>query len=107
MSEPSSTNQGNGHDKDGKFAVGNKLGKGNPFASQVNKLRSAMLNAVTAEDMTALTARLLAQSLKGNVAASRVLLDRLLGPSVACDILERLERLEATIEQENLRHGRF
>lgn len=86
-------------DNKGHFIKGNKEGRGNPHSKQVNAFRSALLEAVKEKDVKDIVKRLLKQALEGNMAASKILLDRLLGPPVQADILERLERLEAETEQ--------
>ena len=63
----------------GRFQVGNPGGPGNPHARAVGRLRSAMLGAVTDEDIKAICARLVAMAREGNVAAAREVLDRCLG----------------------------
>lgn len=84
----------NGRDGKGRFAKGNKGGPGNPHAVQVGKLRAALLNAVTEDDIREIAAGLVRQAKGGNVPAARELLERLLGPPVASDIIERLDELE-------------
>jgi len=86
-------------DSKGHFTKGNKEGKGNPHSKQVNTFRSALLEAVREKDIKDIVKTLLEQTLGGNMAACKILLDRLLGPPVQADILERLERLEAETEQ--------
>lgn len=86
-------------DNKGHFIKGNKEGRGNPHSKQVNAFRSALLEAVKEKDVKDIVKRLLKQALEGNTAACKILLDRLLGPPVQADILERLERLEAETVQ--------
>jgi hypothetical protein len=99
MSDTPSTTASNGRDGDGKFAPGNKLAKGNPFARRVAKLRLALFKAVTPDDLAAVIAALLAQAKSGDVASIKELLQRLLGPPEAVDLVERIEALEAKINQ--------
>ena len=57
----------------GRFVVGYEGGPGNPFAGQINKLRSAILKAVTPEDITALFRAGFEMAMdKNNKAAERV-----------------------------------
>lgn len=56
------------------------------------------MSAVSTDDLALLIERLLKQALGGNVQAAKVLLDRLLGPPQPLDILERIEQLEAAVE---------
>ncbi len=58
---------------------GNKAAKGNPHAQHVGKLRSALLEAATAEDMGAIARKLVESAKAGNVQAVKELLDRLVG----------------------------
>lgn len=76
--EPSA-NGSNGHGPDGKFLQGNPGGPGNPHAAEVSQLRSALLQAVTADDLRNVIAALVNQAKSGNVQAAKVLLDRLFG----------------------------
>lgn len=81
-------------DEKGRFLPGTRGGKGNPFAAQVNRLRSALLNAVSEKDVIEVVHALLDTAKGGDVAASKVLFDRVLGKPLEADILERIEALE-------------
>ena len=95
MSPPApSPNGGNGRNALGRFAAGNPGGPGNPLGPQVARLRSALLRAVTEEDMRALIAKLLELAKGGNVQAIKEVLDRCLGKPQEADLIERLEQLE-------------
>ena len=85
MIEAPSTNGSNGHDTNGRFAAGNQFGRGNPLAAQVARLRSAMLSAVTEDDMKAVVGKLVALAKDGDVSAIKLLLDRVLGKVVAVE----------------------
>lgn len=74
------THATNGRLPNGRFAVGNPGGSGNPFARRVGALRSAILDAVTAEQMRALFAKLLAMALGGDLAAAALVLRYAVGP---------------------------
>lgn len=84
----------NGRDGRGRFVRGNKGGPGNPYARRIGRLRSALLDAVTPEDLREVAAALVREAKGGSVPAAREIIDRLLGPPVAADIVERLEALE-------------
>jgi len=73
------------HDARGKFAPGNRLGRGNPHAQRVNRLRTALLKTVTPEDMREITAKLVELSKAGDLDAAELLLDRVFGRVVARD----------------------
>ena len=76
------------------FKTGNPGGPGNPFAARAGRIRAALLEAVTDDDVAEVVAALVREAKAGNVPAARVLLDRTLGPPVAADLLERLEAVE-------------
>src|SRR5262249_23948337 len=65
----------NGRDGHGRFAPGNQAaaGRANHFARQVAALRQTLVNAVTADDVRAVAAKLLDQAKAGDVASARLL----------------------------------
>jgi hypothetical protein len=89
-----STTAVNGRLEDGRFGPGNKLSRGNPHARRVAELRSAMLKAVSNEDLRMVIDSILKQAKAGDVASAKVLLERVLGPPEAADLMERLDVLE-------------
>ena len=94
MSNTPSANGPNGRNAKGQFARGNPGGPGNPEAAKVQKLRSALLRAVTASDVRDVTKKLIDKAKGGDAACIKILFDRLLGPAQSADFLERLEALE-------------
>ncbi len=71
---------GDGRDeRTGQFLPGNAGGKGNPHARHVAALRSALIGAVTPEDVAAAVRALIDKAKAGDVAAIRELLDRCIG----------------------------
>ena len=58
MTTAPSPNGPNGRDTQGRFTKGNPGGPGNPYALQAGRLRSAMLKAVTEDDIRAVVAKL-------------------------------------------------
>ena len=68
-----------GRDERGRFAPGNGGGPGNPFARRVAKLRAALVQRVTEEDMAHIAEQLIAQAKLGNVAAIKLLFQYVLG----------------------------
>ena len=98
MSNTPSQNGLNGRDEKGRFAPGNPGGPGNPHARKVGKLRSAMLNAVTEAELTAVIKKLVDLAKSGNVPAAKEVLDRCLGRPVEADLLERLDELETMLK---------
>ena len=98
MTTTPSPNGPNGRDRDGRFAKGNPGGPGNPHAAKVASLRSALLAAVTEDDMGEIAARLVQLAKEGDLAAVRELFLRTLGRPLEHDILDRLEQLEAAVQ---------
>jgi len=92
-----SPNGDNGRDSLGRFAVGNSGGPGNPHAAQVGRLRSALLDAVTSDDMRAVALALVEKAKAGDITAARVLSDRVLGKPVEADVIARLEAIEVAV----------
>lgn len=90
---------GDGRGPGGRFAKGNKAGRGNPHAQKAQQLRAAVMRALTAGELRAVVKKLVAQALDGDVTAAREVLLRALGPPVPWDLEERLSRIEATLEE--------
>lgn len=97
MSDTPSPNGDNGRDAGGRFAKGNPGGPGNPHARQVAELRSALLSAVSIDDLLAVIKALVQKAQGGDVQATKLLLDRLLGASEALDVLIRLDALDEQV----------
>src|SRR4051812_23115097 len=71
----------------GQFEPGNKLGRGNPLAGRVAKIRGILLQRLTPEDAREIADALIRQAKGGDLAAIRELLDRTVGkPTVAVEI---------------------
>src|SRR5579871_5549414 len=68
-----------GRDAKGRFAKGNPGGPGNPFARHVAKLRSALVECVTEEDIRRIAQDLLAHAKLGSLPAIRILFMYVLG----------------------------
>ncbi|MDB5320580.1 MAG: hypothetical protein JWN40_2211 [Phycisphaerales bacterium] len=99
MSQSPSPSGPNGRSAGGQFGPGNKAGKGNPFAKRVAKLRSALFRAVTPADLTEVVRVLVSSAKSGDVAATKELLQRLLGPPVELDFIERMAALEKQLAE--------
>jgi len=95
-----------GRDASGRFAPGNRGGPGNPHAKKVAKLRSALFETVTEDDMKAVAAKLVEMARAGELPAIRELLERTLGRPVEADFLERLDELEKHLTQPHERGAR-
>jgi hypothetical protein len=94
-----STASNGDRDAGGRFTPGNRAARGRRanIAERTAELRDAMSGAVTPDDLRAIVGALLTEARNGNTRAAALLLDRLLGPAVAADIIERIEHLEAAL----------
>ena len=66
-------------DSAGRFATGNPGGPGNPFARRVAQLRSALLDAVSDDDLREIVSALVTRAKSGDVVAAREILTRIIG----------------------------
>ncbi len=78
-----STNGANGRDGRGRFTTGNAGGPGNPHARKVGRLRSRLVECVTADDLREVVRKLVAMAKGGDLAAIREVLDRTIGKPTA------------------------
>lgn len=88
---------GNGRGPGGRFATGNRLGRGSPLAGRAAKLRAALLASVSDEDIREIAATLVQKAKEGDLPAIAQLLDRVLGKPTASDLMERVEKLEEAL----------
>ena len=74
----------NGRSSRGTFGPGNQFGSGNPHRSQVQKLRGAMLAAITAEDVQMIVLAMIDKAIAGDIAAAKLILSTI-GPPTEGD----------------------
>src|SRR5262245_25101507 len=91
-----------GRDCNGRFTNNNQGGPGNPHARRVAALRSALLKAVTEEDIAAVAQRLLEQAKQGDVASARLLFAYALGKPQAAPDPDALDRHEWDVLKESV-----
>jgi hypothetical protein len=77
--EETTTQPNEQRDGKGRFTAGNPGGPGNPFARQVAKLRQALIDAVTPQDIQKVAAKLIELAAEGNVQAAKLLLTYVIG----------------------------
>lgn len=82
----------------GRFAPGNRLGRGNPLAGRAAKIRAELLRVLSPTEARRIAKRLLEQAKTGDLAAIRELLDRTIGKPATADVLERLDEMEARLQ---------
>lgn len=97
----STTNGLNGWEANGRFAPGNAGGPGNPLGRRTAELRSAMLNAVTDDDIRAIIKNLVASALGGDVMAAREVLNRTVGRAPAYE--DQMESAAVATSPEDIR----
>ena len=87
MSDPAVNPGPDGRHPDGRFAPGNRIARGNPIHRRMAHLRSALLDAATAEDVRAVAAKLAELARQGDVAAAKVWLEHTVGkPPAALEL---------------------
>ena len=64
----------------------------------LSQLRSALIEAVTPEDVTAIARKMIEMATAGDIQAIREVLLRVLGRPQEADLIERLEKIEETVE---------
>lgn len=79
----------NGRAPDGKFAKGNRAGRGNPHAKRAQRLRTALLSACKPADIRAVVEALITKAKSGDVPSAKLLLDRCLGKTTLPDAPEK------------------
>ncbi len=100
---PNGSDGGSGRDSRGRFARGNSGGPGNPLGAQVARLRSALIAAVSEQDIRSIIGRLVKAARSGDAQAAKLLLSYAIGQPIAADLLERLESVEAAMAAEQER----
>jgi hypothetical protein len=86
--------------KTGRFLPGNPGGPGRPRGSgRASEIRAILLNTLTDEQATRVARLLIRMAGKGSLAAIRELLDRTIGRPSQTETLERVEALEAKMEE--------
>jgi hypothetical protein len=99
---PPSANGHDGRGPRGRFGPGNKFGCGNPFNRQLARIRTALVNAVTAGDVKRLVKQLLTMGKQGNLDAVRLFLSYTVGPPLAQPVdPDRVDQHELALLREN------
>jgi len=98
--ESPSTHGINGQDARGRFAPGNRLGKGNPLAGRAAKIRAVLLRKLTPKDAAAIADKLIADAKAGDLAAIKELFDRTIGRPAQLEMIEEVQALRELIERE-------
>lgn len=94
MSTPKpSTHGSNGRTAGGRFAPGNREGRGNPLAGRAARIRAKLLKTKPA-DIDLIIAKLVEKAKGGDLASIHEFLNRTIGKPVQSELLERIEELE-------------
>jgi hypothetical protein len=83
-----------GRDDRGRFTKGNKSGRGNPFARRVAAMRQALMDAVSDEDVAAISKKMVELARGGDVAAARLVLGYVIGKPQPAEDPDRLDEKE-------------
>lgn len=94
MARDHKQNSNGDHDNRGRFAAGNKAGKGNPHHRRVAELRAKMLERVSPDDVSAVVEALVSKAKAGDTAAIKLLLDRVFGRIADHDAAAAEDRAE-------------
>lgn len=86
------TGKQQGRDTAGRFAKGNRFGKGRKIGKRIARFRSVLVRSVSMKDVADIVETLKRQALNGDLAAVKIIFDRLFGPPVRADVLEELEK---------------
>ena len=97
---------GSSRGPNGQFLSGNRAAMGNPLARKAQQLRAGLLRAVSTKDWREVVKKLVDQAKAGDIQAAKLVIERCLGPAVAVDLVERLERLEAAVILTGGQHDR-
>jgi len=87
---PSPNGDNGGRDRSGRFTNGNKGGPGNPLAARSAKIRAALMKAVTVKDIVEIARKLVEKAKGGDLAASKILFDRVLGPTAGIGYFRKI-----------------
>jgi hypothetical protein len=85
---------GNGKDSSGRFAKGNRLGRGNPLAGRAAKIRAELFRMSTREDVRAICQKLIDGAKQGDLAYIREWFDRTVGKPTDVLTEQRVSALE-------------
>jgi len=97
---PSKSGRGEG----GRFAKGNPGGPGSPVARHARQLRErlddALFKICSTDRLTAAVDAILKLAEAGDTQAAKLLFERIAGPPIAASVMERIEALEAALQQD-------
>jgi hypothetical protein len=97
MSAPS-THGNSGRTPGGRFATGNKLGRGNPLAGRAAKIRAELLRASKRGDIREICRKLIDGAKAGDLAFIREWFDRTAGRPTDIVTEERIARMEELLK---------
>jgi hypothetical protein len=78
----------------GRFAGGNRFGRGNPLAGRAAKIRATLLKKLTPAKAAQIADKLIDKAINGDLAAAREIFYFTIGKPTNIDLLERIEALE-------------
>ena len=97
------SNGDEGRDEQGRFVKGWKGGPGSPHARYARQLRErlneALFKVCSPDRLVAVVDAILKAAEAGDVQAARLILERIAGPPISADLMERLEALETVAKE--------
>lgn len=92
-----------GRDSGGRFTTGNKAAKGNPYTRKAAQFRKILYESVTESQFREVCHRMIEGACTGSAKDREIFFTRLLGiPGTGIDLLERLEKIEKTLQEQDL-----
>jgi len=98
-SRPSPKGVNGDRDRNGRFTKGCRGGPGNPLGKRIAQLRTAIIEAVSEEDIRRIVQSLVRKAIEGDTHAAAILFERTVGRPVELDVIERIESLEAQLSE--------
>jgi len=96
--EPPPTGE-SGRMSNGRFAPGNRAGRGNPMNARAQRIRATLLAAATDDDIEAICRQLVDGAKGGDLQFVREFFDRTIGRPVSGDVEQRLAKLESLLTE--------
>ena len=95
---PPSNAGGNGRDRNGRFAIGNRGGRGNPYLRRAARIKAAVFRVVDPKDVEVMVRVQVAKAKDGDRAAAEFVLDRLIGKPAPSDVVQEIREMREQLE---------
>ena len=91
---------GSGRNPNGRFAKGNRLGRGSPVPRKAAAFRVALFASISESDFRLIVASTVAAAQAGESWATTLIFRYLLGEPTPIDLIERLSSLEEVLRED-------